>query len=388
MSQYSSDSLSLAPPTTQRVLSKHIPHTPQLARPISNRPNRYEFRIGAAYSGKANKFVPSRHHFSFDSTTSVASTGNPGSGKAHRIASGQDSFFVSRVGQTGAVAFAVTDGVGGWIDQGIDSADFSHGLCAYMAQSAQTFPEGHEEPGLGLNPQELLQTGYDKCSRDRSIIGGGTTACVAVAEPNGTLRVANLGDSGFIHLRPGSVHFASHPQTHAFNTPYQLSRMPPKLLTQLENFGGSAPLADTPDDADVTSHELAHGDVIVFGTDGVWDNLTPREILTRVESTMTSTGAWAAGNHSEAGKALVDLTERDIAPSDGETLQPLQTALAIQLTALAKAAGSNMKRDGPFARAVQKKYPRDGWRGGKEDDIAIVVAIVIDAALKSREAKL
>ncbi len=63
--------------------------------------------------------------------------------------------------------------------------------------------------------------------RDKSIKAGGSTAVVGLLTPDGVLDVANLGDSGFIHLRLNAVHSASEPQTHAFNTPFQLSIIPP-----------------------------------------------------------------------------------------------------------------------------------------------------------------
>lgn len=88
----------------------------------------------------------------------------------------------------------------------------------------------------------------------------------------------SLGDSGFIQFRLNAVHHYSNPQTHAFNTPYQLSIIPPKILARARIFGGE-PLSDYPGDASVTSHQLRHGDVLVFATDGVWDNLSPTEVL-------------------------------------------------------------------------------------------------------------
>ena len=105
--------------------------------------------------------------------------------------SGQDAFLVSVVGKTTAAAFGVADGVGGWIDQGIDSADFSHGLCNYMAQAAFNFPNDFKSAGKSLlQPLDLLQTGYKMVCSDRHIVGGGSTACIAVAEPDGTMSVA------------------------------------------------------------------------------------------------------------------------------------------------------------------------------------------------------
>lgn len=105
-------------------------------------------------------------------------TGRPGSG--------QDAFFASRIGNSSNVAFGVADGVGGWSDSGIDSAHFSHGLCRYMAISAREAGDPAEKFAV----RELLQHGYLGVVADRDILGGGSTACVAVARNNGNLEVA------------------------------------------------------------------------------------------------------------------------------------------------------------------------------------------------------
>ena len=52
--------------------------------------------------------------------------------------------------------------------------------------------------------------------------------------------------------------------------------------------------------------------------------------------------------------------------------------MALAITKEAKEASLNTKRDGPFAREVQRYYPGENWHGGKADDICTVVAIAIE----------
>lgn len=169
----------------------------------------------------------------------------------------------------------------------------------------------------------------------------------------------------------------STPQTHAFNTPYQLSKLPKKMLAQMAMFGGGAkPLQDLPKDAQVYNHEVKHGDVLVFATDGVWDNITPQEILGVVSRLMTSMGGWTGTADSlEVSRKLGTLTEKGGISKSGENT--LQALLALAITQEAKAASMNQRRDGPFAKAVQKEYPSENWHGGKPDDICVVVAIAV-----------
>lgn len=180
-----------------------------------------------------------------------------------------------------------------------------------------------------------------------------------------------------------AVSHYSDPQTHAFNTPFQLSAVPPKILAQIKNFGGSAPFCDMPGDASISSHKLRHGDVLVFATDGVWDNLTSQEVLDVVSTSMIGNGAWTAPNGEavQVSKALPYLAAESIAKESSGSTTPLQVKLAIDITKKAKDASVNAKRDGPFARAVQQAFPQERWHGGKIDDVCVLVVIAIDRSI-------
>ena len=361
-------------------------------------PSAFEYKAAVAFSGKSNVFDKKKHYYLFDAETGLGAYGEAELAKRGRkIPSGQDSFFIGPVGdyENRSVAFAVADGVGGYKDSGIDSADFAHGICRYMKESAAAHEDTAHAP---MKPLAVLQAGYDKLCRDKSIQGGGSTACVAVADASGSLDVAksvstqhsvhcktaltlhSLGDSGFIHLRMNAVNYYSDPQTHAFNTPFQLSAVPPKILAQIKNFGGSVPFCDMPGDASMSSHKLRHGDVVVFATDGVWDNLTAEEVLDIVSTSMVHNGAWTApeGNGVQVSKALPWLTSENVSRESGGTKTPLQVQLAADIAKKAKDAGANSKRDGPFAKAVQQAFPQERWHGGKIDDVCVLVVIALD----------
>lgn len=189
--------LAIVPPTSRRAYPRNYNEDSRRSqsnsaqRPITNGGNvKFSYKVAAAYSGKGyRKFNQDEHHFSFDSVTSQRwRGGQPFSSttpEITRIQSGQDSCFITNVGKTGAVAFGVADGVGGWMDQGIDSADFAHGLCTYMEDTARSHKGDARLPAF-----QLLETGYDRVCRDEYILGGGSTACIAVADPHGTLDVA------------------------------------------------------------------------------------------------------------------------------------------------------------------------------------------------------
>ena len=139
------------------------------------------YRIGAAFSAKGRRFNTRQDLFSFESSRQSSEklpyTGRP--------ASGQDAFFISDIGGGPSVAFGVADGVGGWDASGIDSADFSHALCRNLAKNAK---ENTEEQRLGA--RELLSQAFTDVVADETIVGGGSTACVAVGNSTGHLQVA------------------------------------------------------------------------------------------------------------------------------------------------------------------------------------------------------
>jgi len=142
------------------------------------------------------------------------------------------------------------------------------------------------------------------------------------------LDVVNVGDSGFIHLKPSSengyqISLKSIPQHHDFNCPYQLG-----YRSQ-----------DLPSHGDLYHSTLDQGDIIVLASDGVWDNLFPNEIISVI--------------------------------NDQNSKPASQIAHAIATSAFKLAADSN--RISPFAKYAQQHNIHSLSRGGKPDDIVVLV---------------
>lgn len=176
----SSVRLAHTPSLSSRMYSTSTPSHPL---PTKASDSTFSYRIGASFSGKGRRFDPKGDVYTFDHSRAPTSDKDIYTG---RPKSGQDAFFVSNTGNSKGVAFGVADGVGGWSDSGIDSAHFSHGMCKWMARIASDWSSSEKD----LTPKELLQTAYDSLVEDGKISGGGSTACIAVGNPNGTLRVS------------------------------------------------------------------------------------------------------------------------------------------------------------------------------------------------------
>lgn len=363
-------------PAPYRIRPRNYHSTLRLSSSTSSAIPHITYHIAASSSGKGRK-LRSENVYEFDPSTHDALGIQQGDSKTvkrrNRPDSGEDAFFVAKVGPGySATAFGIADGVGGWASQGVDPADFSHGLCSYMAREAVAWKDQK------LNPRTLMEIGYQHTIEDPEINAGGSTACVGVADNDGRMQIANLGDSGFLQLRLGAVHHYSNPQTHAFNTPYQLSITPPHILAQSRLFGG-APLLDLPEKAEIADHKLHHGDVLVLASDGVWDNLNSQEVLSVVSTHMRRHGAWKRSTRE--GFAVADDLDSRMqigSTEENEPQQTLQGTIAFAIAAEAKMQSMNSRRDGPFAREVQKHYPEDSFHGGKVDDISVIVLIPVD----------
>lgn len=374
---------------------------------------RFSYGVAASYVGKERIFDPARHAFDFDAhdprghAEPPVDDGNPKHRprtRKTRPQSGQDSFFAALIGShaddaaadrplppfpDGSVAFGVADGVGGWAEHGVDAGDFSHALCAELSSAAARAPvrgrgrgrgRGSEDNDGGGLPSalDLLDRGYRAVLSSGRVAAGGSTACVGVASArDGAVDMANLGDSGWVQLRLGALQAASRPQLHEFNTPFQLSVIPPSVAARAAVFGGMQ-LSDLPASADAAALRVRHGDVLVLATDGVWDNLFAQDVLRVVSALMLQSGAWRSNGGGIKVKG--DLREYTGAGGSiaGSGVQTLQRAIAMQLVSEAKAASQHGQKDGPFAKEIQKRFPHENWHGGKVDDICVVVVVVAE----------
>ncbi|CAI7781335.1 unnamed protein product [Closterium sp. NIES-53] len=229
--------------------------------------------------------------------------------KAHR--GGEDAFFI-----LDGAAVGVADGVGGWAEIGVDAGLYARELMGHVQRAVEDEPKG------GADPMRVLERAHSSTASY-----GSSTACVAVLQAD-QLQAANLGDSGFLIIRHGHAIFKSPSQQHDFNFPFQLG-----------SEGGDSPLS-----ADVYSLPVAPGDVVVMGTDGLFDNVFDNEVSSLVSHALL----------------------RGLSPQ----------STAEHLAALARDRALDRFRLSPFARAAQEAGYR--YIGGKLDDITVVVSYVTE----------
>ena len=120
--------------------------------------------------------------------------------------------------------------------------------------------------GLLKSPKELLTKAWE----DNKELGSSTFVVVTLPSDENKIYTSYVGDSGYCILRLNSnseevvslVH-ESTAQQRRFNFPYQL---------------GWGRNGDHPEVALNFSHEVKNGDLIILGTDGLFDNLAPQNV--------------------------------------------------------------------------------------------------------------
>lgn len=326
------------------------------------------------------------------------------------VCCGEDAYAIFENAYQAVVAIA--DGVGGWRKKGIDPSVFSRSLMHHLSQMISTSgvseisfkmsssysrfekslisdrdsgsassekldlvhenensdsSNSHKEQGgheLPLISSALMLTKgafwrmVTAYREGKEVPFGSSTVCVlSLDKDRGILDTVNVGDSGFLVVRPlldyerlksqepltspGCINenprlqivYRSPAQQHRFNAPFQMSLRPPK-----------GEVGDETKNADERTINLRKGDVIILATDGVWDNLHETDLISLIPSAIDNPR----------------ITARDIA--------------------MAAYSASHQGEDyrSPFVeeairQGLGEKY---GMGGGKPDDITVIVAVV------------
>jgi protein phosphatase PTC7 len=267
---------------------------------------------------------------------------------------GEDSFFVANTYRT----IGVADGVGGWRDEGYDASVFANELM----RLSKLYAETHRRD---TDPEAVLEHAFGRLKHEQFVRAGSSTALIASLRDIGGktyLDVANLGDSGLFVIREDEVVHRVHEKVHGINAPFQLAVLPPA-------FRGKA-YEDAAGDSVREQFEVREGDVVVMGTDGLFDNRFTSQIA-------------ADARYIGASKRSIF----DQIPGIGNFLKqllgkaektgfadPYRTAQRI--VNLAQAASTSPTEDTPWSRSL-RQFGVAGAEGGKVDDITLVLARVV-----------
>ncbi|CAO3573250.1 unnamed protein product [Mortierella alpina] len=282
---------------------------------------------------------------------------------------GEDSYFRRHD------ALGVADGVGGWSGTtGANPALYSRKLMHYAFLELEKYDNIEEEAFydyFNVNPVQILQKSYEQSARDAKQEGliGSSTACLAILRDD-ELRIANLGDCGVSIIRRNEFIFRTEEQQHSFNYPYQLGT-------------GST---DSPTDAQVFTVKVESGDIVVMGTDGIFDNLFDEDILEEVVRCVNG-GVDSNQNQNPFG------TGKPSPTSSGKGVGGLWSGLTSKLASTAitgKSAAGEATPSSPSkeseegsAESVASLFNNPDEDSGSSSELSPIAAAAIAAAASS-----
>lgn len=235
----------------------------------------------------------------------------------------EDAFYTSKF------AFAVADGVGAWKQQGIDAS-------LYPKRLMETIPKIiNSNPSRYYSNPRLMVISAEHYAGD--VTGSSTLLVITMDNKNRELRSAHIGNSGYIILRKDLEHepdpdahyeviFESQEQIHEFGLPFQLGTN-----------------GDEPGNCIEHTHHIQAGDLVIGGSDGLFDNLYADKIVSIVNR---------------------------IKKTKGMKLQEMADAILEE--------GYKWSLDQNYHSPYAKKSMENDidYSGGKADDITVIMALI------------
>jgi len=224
---------------------------------------------------------------------------------------GEDATFIK--GRT----FGVFDGVSG--------AEKLDGVPLYSRTLAN---EMKKQCGAGGETvQDMTKYLTSAASYADGAATGASTAVVASIGENGFLQALNVGDSCCMVVRDGKITAKTREISHYWECPYQLSEDSP----------------DQPKDGTKLNVELISGDIVIMGSDGVFDNVNDDTLLDLV-------------------------TESSI-------VNP--TPLAKKICEISRKVSLDKNAVTPYSKQAQRRGDADyqDGLGGKVDDVSCIVVL-------------
>ncbi|KAM3136721.1 hypothetical protein pb186bvf_011166 [Paramecium bursaria] len=229
---------------------------------------------------------------------------------------GEDALFTHRN------LISVADGVGGWADYGVDPGLYSKELCLRIKEIYLKDTQ--------IDSKQLII----QAAKATKATGSSTVCVMKIGQ---TIDASFVGDSGYAIYRKKEneyeLLFKSEEQQRSFNFPLQIGSE------------GDSPTVAKQEKHDVLSVQKIvycfQGDLIVLGTDGLFDNIQAKQILIIINDHIKSSG-----------------------------LNP--QALSQSIAEYAYRLSLDKNYNSPFAQNAYKH--RLHFKGGKSDDITVVVA--------------
>ena len=317
---------------------------------------------------------------------------------------GEDAHFIN------SNDLGVFDGVGAWIEQGIDSGQYSTELANSIKNYVQ---QKRSKPGVvEIDLLRSLIYGYE--SNLFKNVSGSCTVCIASLNSiSARLSVLNLGDSGLVVFRidesPNDrsvfsllnkaslmqywdnqgkkdvkdidILFKTQCSQHEFNTPFQIGSLGSDKMSE------NSPLMnikfDNPRNAAVSQVSgIKENDIVLLASDGLLDNLFMHEIakvlVDNMKPLFTNPKLEMETYNDENETTILENTIERLynltieKQNDKKCTSPWSVALTKENQRLA----SKQYRFGFLNGATSKSQKDVEELGGKPDDLTIIMALV------------
>ena len=239
----------------------------------------------------------------------------------------------------------VADGVSAWRKLGYDSGAFAREIISECRELAPFLTMSSSGAATACSSPLASPCTSQCCSLSELLTAalsgvrsvGSSTILLAHVSSN-RLYIYSLGDSQAILIRSQGLQptivLKTTAKTHYHGAPYQLALLPDSIPT-------SDFFSDSILDGDNYKVVTQAGDLLIIGSDGLWDNLFDEDILRLVAGVgMSDSGAYEIA--SRLGKEAFRRSH------EGDST--------------------------PFQQSIDALYGKGHWTGGKPDDITVVVA--------------
>lgn len=175
--------------------------------------------------------------------------------------------------------------------------------------------------------------------------GGSATSLVSVFDKKtGVLNVCNVGDCDLLILRNGKLIGEIGITQHSFNAPYQIT-----LQSKHEN--SLAFNRNNPRHMKCKSYKLKANDIIIAGSDGLFDNVFKKSIVSTLK------------------KDINDIRQCK------DSINQVDLTILAQKMLMRAMANVGSKKISPFGK-LARLFGRKRFHGGKADDTTVLIAMV------------
>lgn len=286
----------------------------------------------------------------------------------------EDAYFRS------AKDMGVMDGVGEWHSRGVDSGRYATRLAQLIAAYCNI--QRKTDSNSSVDQLQALLFAEEACRLEKTI-GSCTTCLLSLDEVSQTISIATLGDCGALLLRKKvatgeyEVMHQTKAQYHAENLPYQVgANFTSTCLQEVVGF-------DSPKLAQLNFIPIQQKDLIILGSDGIFDNLFPEEISQCVSNVCKQTSELTTGEQlaqisNTLGSKCTERAQNTVVVtpwSQGKIKQKASFGLGMFNSLVRQFSGA----------AVEESD--EGSTGGKDDDLTIIVAMVSRDEVENNEIK-